>query len=244
MTLITGLRGGDAVVLGSDSQLTMEGGLKVTARKLFCTRHRIVWGSSGPVPATQAIESHFAKLIVDPDPDRESGRLGVRKVMREATRELTDGGGRLSGGPFQGLFAWYSKEENQPHLLCARSDGTVEFPTQRYAAIGSSRELAQFAFFGFSRSGFLEYETLPPEAAKMLVHMVTDDAVNASAQGVDGPVQLAVVGASGARVLDTEDLQPVQDTAGAFKMHQADFLKRTEGEPVDEAASGLLPGSD
>lgn len=68
MTLITGLRCSDAVVLGSDSQLTVEGGLKATVPKLFVSPHRIVWGTAGPAAAAQAIEAQFKQLILDPQP--------------------------------------------------------------------------------------------------------------------------------------------------------------------------------
>lgn len=242
MTLITGLRCGDAVVLGSDSQITFEGSLKTRAPKLFCSRHRIIWGIAGPVPAAQSVEAHFKQLVLDGDPDRDSGRLGIRKVMSLAAGDMKQADGSLAGGPFEGLFAWLSKEEGRYHLLRARSDGTVEFKEQGFGAVGSSKDLAQFAFFGFGSSGFLEYETLPSEAAKMLVHTVTDDAITASAQGVDGPVQLAVVSAAGAGVLEAQDLKPVQDTAAAFKMHQADFLKRSERPEDTGSALGLLWG--
>jgi len=246
MTLITGLRCSDAVVLGSDSQKTVERTLKTKTRKLFCSRHRIIWGVAGPISAAQRVEAGFNDLILDVDPDRDSGRQAVREAMLTAAKEMQQPDGHLAGGHFRGLFAWYSRDENRHHLLQARSDGTVELQDEGYSAVGSwsSKDLAQFAFFGFSSSGFLEYETLPLEAAKMLVHTVTDDAIKVSAQGVDGPVQLAVVTAGSAYVLESSDLKPVQDTGVAFKMHQADFLKRTD-KPVDEAeARGLMPGGD
>lgn len=244
MTLITGLRCSDAIVLGSDSQIT-EGPLKARARKLYQSRHRIIWGIAGPVAAAQAIEACLKEMVFDGDPDRDTGRQAVREAMLTAAEDMKGPDGHIAGGPFKGLFAWYSREEGKYHLLWARSDGTVELKEQGYGAVGSpsSEDLAQFAFFGFSSSGFLDYETLPLEVAKMLVHTVTDDAIAASAQGVDGPVQLAVVTATGARVLDAGDLQPVKDTAVAFKMHQMDFLKRTEREPA-EGASGLVPEGD
>jgi 20S proteasome alpha/beta subunit len=241
MTLITGLRCSDAVVLGSDSQITFERRLKTRVPKLFCSRHRIIWGIAGPVPAAQSIEAHFNKLALDGDPDRESGRMGVREVMSDAAKDLRGADGGLAGGHFQGLFAWYSKDESRYHLLQARSDGTVFFKEEGYGAVGSSGDFAQFAFFGFGSSGFLEYETLPSEAAKMLVHTITDDAINASAQGVDGPVQLAAVTAAGAGVLLAAELKPVQDTAAAFKMHQADFLKRADVRLGSGDVSGLDP---
>ena len=242
MTLITGLKCSDAIVLASDSQITLDGGLKTRAQKLFCSPHRIIWGTAGPVSAAQAIEARFKELILDGDPDRDSGRKGVREVMLSAAEDMRGPDGRVAGGMFKGLFAWYSKQEGAYHLLRARSDGIIELQ-EGYSAVGSpsSEELARFAFFGFSSSEFLEYETLPSEVGKMLVHTVTDDAVKASAQGVDGPIQLAVVTAQGAGVLDAADLKPVQDTATAFKMHQADFLKRAERRQEEMGASGLIP---
>lgn len=244
MTLITGLRCSDAVVLGSDSQITLEGGLKAEAPKLFCSPHGIIWGMAGRIAVAQAVEAHFKELILDSNPDRDSGRQGVRKVMRAAAEEMKDSEGRITGGPFQGLFAWYSKPDDQYFLLKARSDGIVELQEQGYGAVGSpsSNELARFAFYGFRSSGHLEYETLPLETAKMLVHTVTGDAIDASAHWVDGPVQLAVVTAAAAQVLESADLKPVQDTAAAFKMHQADFLKRADTETRRSTVSGLDPG--
>ncbi|HEX3172901.1 MAG TPA: hypothetical protein VHQ43_01615 [Solirubrobacterales bacterium] len=246
MTLITGLRCSDAVVLASDSQVTVEGGLKTTAQKLFCTRHGIIWGTAGPIAAAQAIEAHFNELIMDGNPGRDTGRQGVKQVMLAAAADMKGPDGHAAGGLFKGLFAWYSAEDQRYYLLQARSDGTVELQEQGYSAVGSpsSSELARFAFFGFSSSGFLEYATLPVEAAKMLIHTITNDAVNVSAQGVDGPIQLAVATATGAGVLEEADLKPVQDTAGAFKMHQADFLKRTDESGEEGGASGLIPGDE
>lgn len=246
MTLITGLRCSDAVVLASDSQVTVEGGLKTSAQKLFRTPHGIIWGTAGPVAAAQAIAAQFDQLIMDGNPGRDMGRKGVREAVLAAAADMKGPDGQLAGGHFKGLFAWYSAVEQQHYLLQARSDGVLELQEQGYAAVGSpsSQELARFAFFGFTSSRFLEYETLPQETAKMLIHTITDDAVNASAQGVDGPIQLAVATASEAAVLEEADLKPVQDTAAAFRMHQADFLKRTEGPDESDGASGLVPGSD
>ncbi len=172
------------------------------------------------------------------------GRMGVREAVLAAVADMKGPDGQLAGGPFKGLFAWYSTEENQHYLLQTRSDGVLELQEQGYGAVGSpsSQELARFAFFGFTSSRFLEYETLPLEAAKMLIHTITDDAVNASAQGVDGPIQLAVATATEAAVLEETDRKPVQDTAAAFRMHQADFLKRTAGPDEEDGASGLVPG--
>jgi 20S proteasome alpha/beta subunit len=240
MTLISGLRCGEGVVLGADSQVTVEG-LRTHGTKLFCSPQGIVWGTAGPIAAAQAIESQFEKSSLGRNPSKESSRLAIREVMKAAAEEMTDSEGRLAGGRFAGLFAWRSTEDGDNLLLKAFSDGTVEFQPE-YGSVGSNADIARIAFFGFTSSGFLEYETLPLEAAKMLVHKVTDDTVIATPASVDGPVQLAVVSAAGSVVLKEEDLQPVRDTASAFRMHQADFLKRVEpsADEKDEV-TGLIP---
>jgi len=246
MTLITGLRCNDAVVLASDSQVTVESGtMKTKAQKLFCTPQGIIWGIAGPIPSAQAIRARFDELILEGNPGRDAGRRAVREVMLSAAADMKRSDGSLNGGAFEGLFAWYAEEEEAHYLLKARSNGVVELQEQGYGAVGSpsSADLARYAFFGFGSLAFFEYETLPLEAAKMLVHTITDDAVNASAGGVDGPIQLAVASPDECGVLEGKDLQPVQDTAAAFKMHQADFLKRKE-PAEDVGTSGLVPGED
>jgi hypothetical protein len=238
MTLIAGLRCNEAVVLASDSQVTVEG-MKTSGTKLFATQHGIIWGTAGPIAAAQALEFAFEGLIVEGNPGKDAGRQAVRDAIAAAVEDMKDANGNLPGGRFGGLFAWHADDEGRNYLLKAHSDGTVEF-MQEYGSVGSSSELPRFAFFGFNSSGFLEYETLPLEAAKMLAYKVTDDAVLASAGPVDGPIQLAVATGAESLVLEENDLQPVRDTASAFRMHQADFLKRTE-EPAEEGISGLLP---
>lgn len=238
MTLIAGLRTKEAVVLSSDSQVTVDG-MKTSGPKLFATQHGIIWGVAGPIAAAQALESAFKTLIVEGNPGREAGRDGVRLTMAAAVEDLKDPNGNPTIGRFGGLFAWHADDDDRNYLLKAYNDGSVEF-MQEYGSVGSSSELARFAFFGFNSSGFLDYETLPLEAAKMLAYKVTDDAVLASAGPVDGPIQLAVATASESLVLEEKDLQPVRDTAATFRMHQADFLKRTE-EPPEQGVSGLLP---
>lgn len=239
MTLIAGLRCNEAVVLASDSQITVQG-MKTTGIKLFATQYGIIWGIAGPIAAAQALESAFEGLIVEGNPGKDAGRQAVRDAMAAAVEDIKDAEGKLpEGRRLEGLFAWHADDNGRNYLLKAYSDGVVEF-MHEYGSVGSSSELARFAFFGFNSSGFLEYETLPLEAAKMLAYKVTDDAVLASAGPVDGPIQLAVATDAESLVLDEKDLQPVRDTASAFRMHQADFLIRTE-EPADEGVTGLLP---
>lgn len=139
MTLITGLQCSEAVVLASDSQVTVEGGsMKTKGTKLFRTRHGIIWGVAGPIPSAQALQGSFADLILDRNPGRDAGRRAIKDVMLAAADAVKRPDGSLNGGPFSGLFAWHAEEEGRNQLLKARSDGVVEFQEQGYGAVGSS----------------------------------------------------------------------------------------------------------
>lgn len=237
MTLIVGLRGADGVVLASDSQGT-HGALKRSTPKLFRSRAGLIWGSAGPLAASQTLYTELERLELQSNPSREAAKAGIRQAMLATAAELGSSDGQAKR--FEALFAWYGSEDRRCFLLQARNDGHAEFMPQ-YGAAGSSRQLAEFGFFGFSRSEFLDYKTLPLETAEMLAYMVAEDAVRASAQGVDGPIQLAIVREGQAAVLHDDELKPIRDTAAAFQMHQLDFLVREGKTGAAGAASGLVP---
>jgi ATP-dependent protease HslVU (ClpYQ) peptidase subunit len=239
VTLIVGLRGADGVVLASDSQAT-HGALKQEQQKLFRSGKDLIWGTAGELAASQMLYTELERFRPDRDLDRETGKAWVKKATMATVEERTNSGPGNDEW-FEGLFAWYSSGDRRTFLLHARHDGWIQF-MPRYGAIGSSRQLGEVGFFGFSRSEFLDYGTLPLEITKMLTFMVAEDAVKASAKGVDLPIQVAVSTADATSVLHDEDLTAVKDTATAFRMHQMDFLKRPEGPSASRSAPGLIPG--
>ncbi|HEY6550112.1 MAG TPA: hypothetical protein VIY71_02810 [Solirubrobacterales bacterium] len=237
MTLIIGLRGADGVVLASDSQGTHDA-LRRPTQKLFRSRCGLIWGTAGPLAGTQALYAEFEKLDLEANPRREDAKAAIARAIRaSAARLITpDEEGQKW---FEGLFAWFDAFDQRHYLLLARHDGHSEFMTP-YGAVGSS---SQLGLFGFSRSAFMGYKTLQLETTKMLTYTVAEDAVTASAKGVDGPIQMAVASGGLASVLRDDELQPVRDTAAAFQLHQLDFLKRV-GAPVDKSPpGGIVPGT-
>lgn len=162
MTLIVGLRGADGVVLASDSQVT-HGALKQSRLKLFRSKPGVVWGTAGETALSQDLYTELERVGLEPDLDRESTKTGIKKAMLAIQRQRSEG---QRTEWFEGLFAWYSRAEARTFLLLARQDGRVEF-MPRYGTIGSSRQLGEIGFFGFSRSEYLDYETLPLEITKM-----------------------------------------------------------------------------
>lgn len=148
MTLVLGLQGKECVVLASDSQAT-HGELKQSQPKLFKTNHGIVWGSSGPFACTQDLYTALEAADLSACPGREEAKSAIRSAMRTARATLGQGG---PPAHFEGLFGWYSNDENRHYLLWARQDGHVEFE-RPFGAIGSGSTLGRF---GLVRSEFLD----------------------------------------------------------------------------------------
>jgi 20S proteasome alpha/beta subunit len=240
MTLIVGLKGADGVVLASDSQGT-HGSMKHSTPKLFKTQTGLIWGSAGPLAATQSLYTELGRVTLRRDPEREAAKREIREAMRAAAADLSSDKGKAAIS-FEALFAWYDAQDHRHYLLHARHDGHAEFKPQ-YGAIGSSRQLAEFGFFGFSRSEFLDYRTLPLETAKMLAYTVAEDAVRSSAHGVDLPIQLAANSSGQASVLREDELQLVRHTVAVFQMHQVEFLVRKNHEQAEKVA-GIVPDKD
>lgn len=137
--------------------------------------------------------------------------------MRTASANL---GQTNESAPFQGLFGWYAADEDRHYLLWARQDGHVEFE-RPFGAIGSG---STYCRFGFVRLEFLEYDALPLEVTELIVHMVAEDAVRASAKGVDLPIQLAFACRGEAQVMQAEDVKGISNAVDAFRESQRDFL--------------------
>lgn len=238
MTLILGLRCAGGVVLAADSQRT-EGPLRESIPKLFATPSGIVWGSAGSI----AIQQELYGLARDLDlpsglprqPTKEALVAALREAARRATQAVedpTEGATRADG-----VFAWYSKEDRHHYALRVLSTGHGEF-ARRYTAIGGPRQLAQFAL---SRSEYLEYATLPLEAAKMLAFNAADDVIRASSAGVGPPVQIAVVTPTETSIIQPQELRGLEDTLAAFREHQRDFLIRPDEKRGTKQDTGIRP---
>jgi 20S proteasome alpha/beta subunit len=236
VTLIVGLRGADGVVLASDSQATRED-LRQPTPKLFKADCGITWGTAGPLAGAQALYAEFEKLDLSRNPRREDAKAAIGAAMRTTAAGLVAPRRSAEQEWFEGLFAWFDAHDRRHYLLLARHDGHTEFMAP-YGAVGSSRRLG---LFGFSRSAFMNYETLQLETTKMLTYMVAEDAIKASAKGVDGPIQMAVLNTGTTAVLRDDELQPVKETVAAFQLHQRDFVKRVAAGR--RTGTGLIPGN-
>jgi 20S proteasome alpha/beta subunit len=235
MTIVIGLRGRDGVVLASDSQRT-EGGFRQEVRKLFRTRHGIVWGAAGAIAVQQELFGAMEALDLRPQPTWQEARAAIADaVVRSlhATAPEQANAARLQLGA---LFAWYSADERRTFLLRVLGDGYAEFGG-RYTAIGGPSRIALFAL---REAEHLEYATLPLEPIQMIAAKVVDDVIRATSSGVAHPLQVAAVTANGAAILDAVEVRGLEDSVAAFRERQREFL--VDGEPRDPGGdTGLRP---
>jgi 20S proteasome alpha/beta subunit len=219
------------VVLASDSQGT-HGELKQSHIKLFKTKHDIVWGSAGSLACTQDLYTALQAAGLSRSPNREEAKAAIRAAMRTASANLDQTG---EASRFEGLFGWYSADERRHYLLWARQDGHVEFE-RPFGAIGSGSPLGRF---GFVRSEFLEYDALPLGVTELITHMVAEDAVRASAKGIDLPIQLAFACRGEAQVVQPDEVKGISDAVDAFRESQRDFLVESDSTADEGRRSGI-----
>jgi hypothetical protein len=233
VTLVVGLRGTDGVVLASDSQATY-GELKQSQTKLFRTAYGVIWGSAGPFSATQDLYTALEAAELPPNPNRERAKAAIQAAMRVTIDRLPDEGGVKPA--FEALFAWYDGGEARHYLLRGTRNGHTEFD-QTYGAIGSAENLGRF---GFTRTEFMRFPTLPVETTRLITYMVAEEAVKASSKGVDLPIQLALVSRGEARVLRADEVEGTSNAVGFYRERQRELLTGGSQLPGD-GQPGIRP---
>jgi 20S proteasome alpha/beta subunit len=240
MTLVLGLRCRDGVVLASDSQRT-DGDVRESVRKLFVSPAGIIWGTAGSIATQQEMYTEMSRLDVERWPAREAGRHAIVQALKTAIRttaaQLDDPSPAATTAG--GIFAWYSRSEERTYLLRVQHSGAAEF-RPKYTAVGPGTPQS-LALFALSRSEHLEYASLPLEAAAMVAFSAADDVVRGSAAGrVGGSIQIAVVSDADARFLSPVEVRALEDTLGAFRTHQRDYLVRDD-DTGPEPDTGVRP---
>jgi hypothetical protein len=230
---VVGLKGAGGVVLASDSQAT-HGEIREPQTKLFKTNCGVIWGSSGPFAGTQDLYTALENVDLPPNPGREEAKGAIREAMLTAAAGLPLVGDAKAR--FEALFAWYDSAGDRHYLLSATQAVHTEFE-RSFGAIGGVSSLGRF---GFSRSAFLRFDTLPLETTKMVTYMVAEEVVRASSKGVDLPIQMATVTRGDAQILRPEEVEATDDTANYFRERQRDLLVTTDPS-ADTLRKGIRP---
>lgn len=219
-------------MLASDSQMTY-GEIKESQTKLFKMKCGVIWGSSGLSSATQDLYTALENPNLQLNPGREEAKRVIREAMRLAAKSIPSAG---EASRFEALFAWYDEADSRHYLLWATQAGHTEFQRSS-GAIGGVSSLGRF---GFTRSAFLRFGTLPLETTKMVAYMVAEEVVRASSQTVDLPIQVATVSNGDTQILRPDEVDAIDDTANLFRERQRDLLVTAEPS-ADTTRRGIRP---
>jgi 20S proteasome alpha/beta subunit len=251
MTLIVALACKDAIVLAADSQATeMQGGPNIGAairhdvEKIWTLGPNMLWAASGSVGIIQDVSSAL-------DTWAGNNPTKMNAPIRRLKPELVKVVAETLKESYGGWFAVPGQQNMPPTtmvLICGRTDnyrwileisenGMGELKEgQGFASLGSAYNLAAVAAAMVS-----EYAapTRDINGGELLALRVLETAVRAAAFGVGGEPKIGVIDAGGARILEPEQVQELQDRVEAWKRVEAETL----GEFVTPTPPALVPES-
>lgn len=235
MTLILALRFKDGLLLASDSQATAQASgqwTKQEIEKIFTLRDVIGWGASGSVGLTQRLKDKIEgdaglPKVFSNSGDQEGAQrlfLIVNKLQKDAVNEFVSGvapQGTPGSAPqmLACLFIGYAR--GQPFILEIAANGTRQFHTVPYAAVGSGDVFALHAIRSVAHYDIL---ALSREQAAALAYRTIDNAINTAAFGLGGPVQLLVVNNGKASRLNKDEVEAVRDLVDLWKRKEVETL--------------------
>lgn len=238
MTLVLAVHCKDGLVLASDSQATFATSgqpVKHTMEKLFCPWSNVAWSSSGTVGIIQHIEARLHKDFAHSNSFSNKTAAAARgefvKSVAEEIRQLHQHqiiDLRTYPRPDTAfLFVGYFKDgpmilEILPNLV------DQDHISTGYAAIGSGDIFPYFALAGLAH---FDVAKRGLDEAKWIAHRIVQDAINAAAQFLGPPVQMAEVvkptqqnQPGAARKLSRDEVNIIEDKVKEWKTLESDTL--------------------
>lgn len=258
MTVAIGLACADGVVVASDS-MSASGGIARHGQKVNAlTNLPVVWTASGSVYVVEEVAVSLKELddeaakqaavraaFMKPDLDALRGNLGryVREAMKRCYNAATPGQQMLRGAageqrhPFGSDFLLLGYGNGSPYFLEVAHDGQLNWHHDaRFYAVGSGGEFASVAHALMAH--YMEGEPLPVELGLEVAYRTIATTIKVSSQWVGFPVQLAVADENGARVLDSDEVERVEQAVQSWIRVEADTLRRPEpDQPLEEPPS-------
>ena len=240
MTLIIAIPAKDAVIFGSDSQVTF-GALRTTgATKIRRLNNTALWGASGELAIIQRVDEALARY-----PQREQPLPAIRdklaaivKTEVEALLNLdfrtqffnTKPETLLELHPGDFLFVEHREE---PRILHVLHNGTPEW-IDGFAATGNGDLFAHTLL-----SKYAELLPLESEIAKLLCYKTIEEAIQVGAYGLGPPIHIWEASPHGVNQESEERIASLIDSAGVLRHREAELLEElTKGmsqQAPDEA---------
>jgi 20S proteasome alpha/beta subunit len=263
LTVAIGLVCSDGVIVASDS-MASDGRIARDQQKVNAlSRLPVVWTASGSVYVIEEVTEELVRMedavvrnpvqrghFATPDCAKVRDLLGhhVRDKMRTCYQAAMPTVGKADS--VTGLYVAFPTDflllgfgTSGAFFLEIARDGQLNWHTvPRFYAVGSAGDFAKVAN-GLMKH-YLEGEPLSVELGLQLAYRTIETTCSVSSSGVGLPVQLAVADANGARVLTTEQIEPVKAAVAGWKKLEAETLRKRPDEPTAplEQPPQLSPG--
>lgn len=223
MTLIAALRCREGVVLCSDSRQTRGARgrrLARSARKVYEPRPGLLLAAAGAQDVAQEFSLRLERTrALAPDADRLELKSQLQAVLL-GLREDPAIEGRSDHVEF--LLAWWPRDAHKPVALHLLSAGAAEWVDGW--AFGGTALGIEIASFAVSTMRYLDPARLTLLQARMIAMKVLRDAIETSAEGVGGDVQMATLGRDGVDLIGATDVRRLHDAVDVWERRCAELL--------------------
>lgn len=241
MTLVISIPTRNALVLASDSQITM-GGVRTIGKKIRGLNEHCAWGAAGELALIQRVEESISSNPASSQPlgsQRDALSTTIKNCMT-ALLQLDFRTQFMGNNPdallalHQGDFI-FAECRSSPVTLHVTLNGTPEWISRPYA-IGSG---APFAYALLQKYADRD---LSVDQASVLAHKVIEEAILVAAYGLGLPVCIWHITSIGAVELDSPRIAAIADAASALREDEIRMLENmtdvsepAEVIPVDPA---------
>jgi 20S proteasome alpha/beta subunit len=232
MTIVIALSCNDGVIMASDSQATEPyAGIRFDTQKIFQLSDRAVWGGTGD---SQTI-SDINQALQTVRPQIEGGAdltqllpVVIRPVLvRRYTNYIPQVPGLQPQTAATGTLACgYDSTRGGWIVEVDPNCGSTNYGPRGFHAVGSG---AGFALLGNVLLAHFRPAERPLSQGRLIAYRVIDAAIQASAAGVGGPIQMWYVNADGAQQVDEDEINKIQSLVGGWQEEEGKVLDRTFG---------------
>jgi 20S proteasome alpha/beta subunit len=248
MTIVIAACYRDGVMMASDSQSTEEtGGIRYDVPKVFQLTDRAMWGGSGSGQiireVRQVLEANRAALEATDTPGQVLVGL-VRPVLALHYQNFMQVPALVPASPATSILAAGWTTNNEPWIVEVdpRCQYTHYEDGRGFHAIGSGAGFGQLAHSLLAHFEVAEHGL---EYGRMVVFRAIAAAIETSASGVGGPVQLWIADRDGVRKIENGERDELAASVGGWQEAERNTLEELlsvqEQEPSEMPSETPAP---
>jgi 20S proteasome alpha/beta subunit len=246
MTIVIALRCSDGVVMASDSQATEpNAGIRFDTQKIFQLGSRAVWGGTGESQTINEIDRVLQAVrgVVEGGADLiELLPRVIRPVLQRRYGDFIQVPGLPMASPATGTLACgYGSAEGGWIVEVDPRCISCDYGDRGFHAVGSA---AGFALLGNALLGHFRPAERPLSQGRLIAYRVINAAIETSASGVGGPIQMWYVDADGVHQVGENNLAEIKNLVGGWQVEEGKVLDRifgSEPSPAEPEPAPLPP---